>query len=668
MNKNLKKYALQNALFLIPLMLGLFVFIKTSVFHPFSPDSWTHMGIGKFIVENKKIPLHSDISFKENVLPSLEWVSHSWLSDIFFHLSGSVNTLYAGFLVVLPILLLSLYFLYKILFILRIGRRAIWLPISIPTIIAGSFWKIHPFPIATLLLLCMLFLYLKWREGSKKSILLIPVIFVLFANMSGGFVFIPLFFFTTILLTETVYRIVVRLIKQKTTTQLSIKFLSLSFFLSIPSLLINPYGLRLFIYPLTFFGILERKSWFSSLSGSLLLTNQNFLRNAPSSFLNALFLVLFIFILCMLFYIAIKKKNLLVKYYYLAPLLLFFTLPLLWVRFIPLSTFLTLPLLGVITAELFKNKAKLLVYAYIVILSISAFYMLYRPYTTMFDPPITHIEIIKKFNLPLNVLTSQDITGYTLHSLPGKVGLDAQDDVFDENELITTFSPILSSIPNDSSGFQSTLEENEIGTVLVNKNIGDLAYLFNNTEGWALIYFDDNGFLFSKKEFLDDEFIKKNEIKYLELGRNLGFEPENATESAQELEVFTKRYPTSYLALGQLASVYRYQKDLKKAEETLLKIPDNKWNYVTMTEMARLRAAQGYCKSSEKWFLEALNDRSEKNFSRAVLDLAVLYAGCLNDYEKAKHFLLRYNSFQLSPIEREKVKQIANDFNIQLEE
>ncbi len=653
---------------LVSLLLSIIVVVKYSLTAPYSPDSWTHIGVGKYIIELKKIPTHSNLSFKEELSPSLEWLSHSWASDTLFYLGAITGGFFTGLIILLPVFALSAFLLYKILIILQVSKRLSLALLPIPIVMLISFWKIHPLSIALILTLLIYLIYLLWRNNKSFFIFFWPVIILAFANAAGGFLFIPLLFLFFITITEIVYRILNRYFTHKSPQIGKLLILIASLIISFFAAAVNPYNARLYIYPLTFFGILEKKSWISSLSGSLLITNQNFLRNSPSTFAEALYVFYFVVSAALLFYTLIKKRNFLVKHYYIIPLILFFILPLLWVRFIPLAAFMTFPIFALLLSEIFTSTKKIIISILILIIVCISGYLIIKPIDVLFSEPKQHISIIKKLDLPLNIFTSQDITGYTLYSLfPSKMGLDAQDDIFDDNELITTFSSS-TSMQNSPEIIDGILEENNIGTILVSKNIGDMAYLFNQIDNWALIYFDDNGFLFSKKDFLDEKFLNEHEIKHLELDRNLGFDPKYANESARELERFTKKYPDNYLALGQLASIYRFQEKLDLAEKTLLKIPDNNWSYITKTEMARLRAAQGYCKSSEKWFLEALNDRNEKNFSRAVLDLAVLYATCLNDPEKARHYLSRYHSFQLSPLEREKVRQISDDFNIPLEE
>ena len=84
-------------------ILALVAFILALVFavrfvwqNPLSNDSWSHMAIGHYIVDNKQIPHHNDISYKLTD-PSLEWISHSWLSDVLIYFAGSIGPVFAAF-------------------------------------------------------------------------------------------------------------------------------------------------------------------------------------------------------------------------------------------------------------------------------------------------------------------------------------------------------------------------------------------------------------------------------------------------------------------------------------------------------------------------------------------------------------------------------------------
>ena len=59
-----KKFNLVKWAAFLPIALSLAFAIKVIIQAPLSPDSWLHMAVGRFIVEEKRIPLHQDISFR----------------------------------------------------------------------------------------------------------------------------------------------------------------------------------------------------------------------------------------------------------------------------------------------------------------------------------------------------------------------------------------------------------------------------------------------------------------------------------------------------------------------------------------------------------------------------------------------------------------------------
>jgi len=149
---------------------------------------------------------------------------------------------------------------------------------------------------------------------------------------------------------------------------------------------------------------------------------------------------------------------------------------------------------------------------------------------------------------------------------------------------------------------------------------------------------------------------------------NLGVDREFIPEATTEHEKLIKKYPNNSLAIGQLATLYRIQKKPEKAERILHTIPQASWDYALYTEMGRTYASMGRCEEAETSFLAALDDRNEQNYSRAVLDLAIVYAGCLHDGDRAKHYFDRYLSYVLPQSEKEKTRKLAEDFGIQLDE
>ncbi|MCJ7826349.1 hypothetical protein MUP56_01890, partial [Patescibacteria group bacterium] len=219
-----------------------------------------------------------------------------------------------------------------------------------------------------------------------------------------------------------------------------------------------------------------------------------------------------------------------------------------------------------------------------------------------------------------------------------------------------------------SQQFTQITDKNSINTMLVSMDIGGLALAANADPNWALVYVETNGLLFVRRSQMPESFLTTHELKTIDLSRNLGFDPEKKNAAIAELLQYTERFPEAVLAKGQLATLYRMENQLDKAEAILMSIPEAKRTFVVKTELGRTMAARGKCKASEYWFLSALKERNERNFARATLDLGILYAACFNDKKKAQHYFARFNSYILHPAEREYLRQVAAQFGIVLDE
>ncbi len=656
MKKNLT-LLLSVIIFILSVAFGLQLIIK----NPLSNDSYLHMGVGRFIIDNKKIPSHSDVSYKQTQ-PSLEFIDHSWASDIVIYLVGRTGTLASIFLVSL-MLLLSCFILFKILNELETTTFMRFFTMSIALLLAPVFFKLHPFIFAIPILLLMLYVYFSWKKSYGNSLFYLPFLFILFANFAGGFIFIPVFLYILINLIE-----VVNILFTKISWNKLLQLIALTF-VSFLATLLNPNFERIWVYFLTYLVVTSYPGkFFSQLPGALKLINQNYLKQSIPSTLYVFFVVYLFFIFSLLIILLVRERKKFLKLFFdQIPFLLFFLFAIKSVRLVPMVVFVTAPLFAILVTFLSK-KIKYFDLAFITILFLTLLFLFISPPNyPQFDPPVKQLEVIKKYNLPDNILSSFDITGYLYYkNYPDRTWLDAQDDLFDENDTINLYTYVL---PLDKNSLNNLIQKNNIKTILAAKDTGGLVSPLNDLKDqWSLLYFDYSGFLYVKKDSVPASFLDKYALDYIDISQNLGFDSKKANETAKQLESFIVRYPESVLAKGELASIYRIQNRYDLAEQTLDKIPKNRWNFIVYTEMGRIKAAQGLCFSAEEYFLDALKQRYEQNYSRAVLDLAVLYASCLNDKEKAKHYFQRYSSFPITSSEHEFVRELMDKFDIKLDQ
>jgi len=639
--------------------------IKNIWKNPLTNDSYLHLGIGKYIVQNSHIPRHDDISFKA-VQPAMEFIAHSWLSDEFFYLAYKINPLS-------PAIILSLTVMFTGLMIFIIAKKIQasltlkFLTIGLFFMVSPIFYRLHPFIFDIILLLYFSYIHISWINKENEKLLFVPLIFLAFANLSGGFIFILAIFFLLIIGIEMI-GLIIKKIKLFDYLKLCFSFIA-GLFIS----LANPLFHRIWVYFLTFIiAFSSQNKQTSQLAITIKLINQNYLKENVSSSLYIVFMLYMLFVFGLFIWLIISNpKKFVREIFHYIPYLLMFFFAMQWFRFIPMITALTIPLflkiISYVHENYLKNKYHLLLLLILICLLLSTLFLIFnQPASLNFIPPKSQVEIINKYNLPDNVITSYDITGYKFFkNTESRSFIDAQDDLFDENETINFYTSY-QNMPDDY--LTNFSNHYNVGTILVSKDIDSLVQpLSLDLKDWALIYLDSNGLLYVKKDLMSKSFIDSHGFKYVDMSRNLGFDPQKSDQAAEELTSFIKQYPKATLAVGQLASIYRIKHKYALAEKTLQKIPEKDWDYVVKIEMGRIKAAEGLCLSSEHYYLSALKERPEKLFSRAVLDLAVLYAGCFGDKNKATHYFQRYQSFPLSSQERELVRELMLEFSIKTE-
>jgi hypothetical protein len=446
-----------------------------------------------------------------------------------------------------------------------------------------------------------------------------------------------------------------------------------AFVLSFLTSLINPFGIRVHLYGVTGYALLGSAKWYSTLAGALDATNTSIFKTDLSSFYFVLFLAYFLILLIAFSFLTLRKHHaFLVNVYPLVPNLLFFWFGFFFIRFIPLATFMTAPIFVIVFSSLLKlydtkrnPLQKVFPYLWLPPLLLLAFWMWLRPKEIQFVPPKEQCSIIREHRIPPNILLSTELAGYMYYCLfPQKQQLDARDDFFEANDTIGIYGK-LTTITDDN--IKNLIDDNEVNVVLVSKENDYVTTYFNKKLDWSLVYVDYNGMLFIRDSQVSPDFLTRKKLRYVDLTRNLGFDPKDIQKAITELEVFHNSYPKNILAIGQLASLYRFHNEADKAEQLLHSVPESQWGFTLNTEMGRIQAAKGSCELSEQYFLKALANRGEQNVSKTVFDMAILYAACFHDAVKAKHYFERYTSYPLPEIERERATALAKEFGISLD-
>jgi hypothetical protein len=221
-------------LFVIVLFASIFTM---AVRIPCDSDTFWHLASGRYIVETRSVPCYDTFSHTVTGRP---WIDHSWLVQIFFFLLLE-NFGYAGLsLVVASIVTLA----FGFVFIQSDANIYIKGFATVLAAIASAIvWVARP-QIFSLLLLALLSLVLhRHRKGYKNKLFLIPPIFLLWANVHGGFVL------GFVLLGCYIFGEALESLLKRCEAIRRIFPLVAITMLSLPAILINPSTYRLLLYP-----------------------------------------------------------------------------------------------------------------------------------------------------------------------------------------------------------------------------------------------------------------------------------------------------------------------------------------------------------------------------------------------------------------------------------
>lgn len=301
---------------------GLFIAFVILLFSPvfFSlndPDYFWHYQAGQAISEQKVIPQTDPYSFS---YPDFKWVNHEWLSDVIMYKIETIS----------PIVLSTFYlFLFGLLIVFITWKRKLSITDMILLLLAfvplkgyvGVREQVYSFLFFALFLILL----------KEKKYLYLPLIFLFWANLHGGFslgIFLLVVFAGFEMLREIIQKNKVLDYKLYIFTALSVL-----------ATLINPYGLRIYEEVIRTVG-----------DGYL---TKHIYEWLPMTVIFNIRYALYLSLLIALFYFLKKKVSL----EYLVIYLLLIVLSIKSVKYIPFAMILTFPLFLDLLEE-FRNNYK----------------------------------------------------------------------------------------------------------------------------------------------------------------------------------------------------------------------------------------------------------------------------------------------------------------------
>lgn len=231
------------------ILLFIFMLISTILYFNIGSDYFWHLKLGEYITKFKQLPtecIYSWFAIKNNLM----FLPHEWLSQIiiygFYHLSNT----FAPIIYIGTFLTLLVFFIYKTTIKTLLNKDlTLFIPfIILSTINLSIYTQPRPHIISWLFIALTIYLSYDLYKNNSKKIYLLPIISLFWANIHGGssclaylipglFLVVGLFNFNK----WSVYN--TKLSKEK------IKIYILVIILIVVSLLINPYGFSMILYP-----------------------------------------------------------------------------------------------------------------------------------------------------------------------------------------------------------------------------------------------------------------------------------------------------------------------------------------------------------------------------------------------------------------------------------
>lgn len=210
-------------------------------------DFWWHLRTGQWILEEGRIPRQDPYSFTAAGRP---WIAHSWLADIGMYLLYR----YVGPFSLHPLRALihaaSFTLLLKLLWERWHRLGAVIGLVLVAFVASARFWLTRPNSLSLAFCIAFLYLWYLYKYKGRDRLWLFPVLMALWANLHSGFVY-GLFLLGALFLGEMAAG---RFWPDPSALGRK-RWLRLGFFslLSIPAILLNPYGFRLLLYPFSYY-------------------------------------------------------------------------------------------------------------------------------------------------------------------------------------------------------------------------------------------------------------------------------------------------------------------------------------------------------------------------------------------------------------------------------
>ncbi|HEX2987733.1 MAG TPA: hypothetical protein VHS06_06130 [Chloroflexota bacterium] len=164
------------------LLAGIFIL---NFFMSTDPDMWWHMAAGRFILETGTVPQTDPLSYTAAGWP---WVAHEWLAEIAMYLLYQAGGYLLPVVVFAALVTATFWVLFRTLRLLAMSAAASAAITFWAAFMSLAGWNVRPQIFSYLFFAIYLFLLLRSRQRPDRLIWAMPAIMALWVNLHAGYV------------------------------------------------------------------------------------------------------------------------------------------------------------------------------------------------------------------------------------------------------------------------------------------------------------------------------------------------------------------------------------------------------------------------------------------------------------------------------------------------
>jgi len=247
-------------LFLAALLLaGAYVGTFTNIHQALSPtdqplrwvesDTLWHVTVGNLILKTHIWPTHDFYSFTAHGSP---WIAYEWLGEVIMSLAWRAGDLHGLAVLVLTLISIIILGLFYLAYLSSRNTKSAFAACAVLLPLSAISWTLRPQLLGYVFLIATLIVLKRFRQGHRKTIWMLPLIFLLWTNTHGTFVLG--FGILGIYWLSGLKEVQIGDLYSQRWTPSERRQLELIAFLSLVASIITPYGTQLAAYPLEMAG------------------------------------------------------------------------------------------------------------------------------------------------------------------------------------------------------------------------------------------------------------------------------------------------------------------------------------------------------------------------------------------------------------------------------